>query len=513
MRPTPRRTTVALAATAAVAALALAGCGSSASGGSAAGTSGGAKDTLTLAFETDPYGWDPSNQPGYQNWAAEAVWDQLVQCGAQGQLTPGAADTWKITNKNTTFEAHLRTGMKFSNGTPVDSAEVAASFEYVQTHGGSQADYKGMKITTPDAQDITLAWPTPQQVMNSKVCNPRIAPAAWLKAGKFDTPVGSGPYVLDAASTTTGSVYTFTKNKSYWNAKNYPYQELVVKVFSSDTAAVNALRTGQVDAGLISQPDVSSVTASPSMKVISFRGETTRLLLTDHQGKIIPALGNLKVRQAMNMVFDQQAMAKNLYDGNAVPTAQVFRKGSAAYIGNLTNPYPYNVDKAKQLMAEAGYANGFTLKLPTIAGQNFETLMPYITQQLALINIKVTQVPLSGANAITDLLSGKYPVVLWQLGNLGLSTLQIYIEDTPAGWWDLEHQPDQYVDSRWTQLGTADPAASQKLQQQINRYIVDQAWFVPMVYMGTEFAYNADKVSIPTESDQEALTPKLRDFK
>ena len=88
MRPTPRRTTVALAATAAVAALALAGCGSSASGGSAAGTSGGAKDTLTLAFETDPYGWDPSNQPGYQNWAAEAVWDQLVQCGAQGQLPP-----------------------------------------------------------------------------------------------------------------------------------------------------------------------------------------------------------------------------------------------------------------------------------------------------------------------------------------------------------------------------------------------------------------------------------------
>ena len=213
------------------------------------------------------------------------------------------------------------------------------------------------------------------------------------------------------------------------------------------------------------------------------------------------------------MVFDKEAMAKNLYQGNAEPTAQVFRKGSPAYIEGLQDPYPFDVEKAKQLMSEAGYADGFTLELPTIAGQNFETLMPYVTQQLALINIKVKQVPLSGANAIGDLLSGKYPVVLWELGNLGNSAQQIYIESTPAGWWNLEHQPDEYVDTRWTQMATADEATSKTLQQEINQYQVDQAWFAPMVYTGTNFAYKADKVAIPTDSDQEALTPRLRDFK
>jgi peptide/nickel transport system substrate-binding protein len=138
--------------------------------------------------------------------------------------------------------------------------------------------------------------------------------------------------------------------------------------------------------------------------------------------------------------------------------------------------------------------------------------MPYVTEQLAKINIKVEQVPLSGANAITNLLSGKYPVVLWQLGNLGNSALQIYVESTPEGYWDLSHQPDAYVDSRWDQIALADPAESKKLQQEINQYQVDQAWFAPMVYNGTNFAYKPDKVAIPTESDQEALTPKLRDF-
>jgi len=249
------------------------------------------------------------------------------------------------------------------------------------------------------------------------------------------------------------------------------------------------------------------------MEIKKFQGQTTRLLLTDHLGKVVEPIGDVKVRQAINMVFDKEAMAKNLYQGEAEPTAQVFRKGSDAYIEGLQDPYPYDVEKAKALMAEAGYADGFDLELPTIAGQNFETLMPYVTQQLAQINIRVKQVPLSGANAIGDVLSGKYPVVLWQLGNLGNSALQIYIESTPDGWWNLEHQPDEYVDSRWEQMATADEATSKTLQQEINKYIVDQAWFAPMVYTGSNFAFKADRVSIPTESDQEALTPKLRDFK
>ena len=83
------------------------------------------------------------------------------------------------------------------------------------------------------------------------------------------------------------------------------------------------------------------------------------------------------------MVFDKAAMAKSLYQGNAEPTAQVFRKGTDAYIDGLQDPYPFDVEKAKSLMAEAGYADGFTLELPTMEGQNHETLMPYVTQQLA----------------------------------------------------------------------------------------------------------------------------------
>jgi peptide/nickel transport system substrate-binding protein len=317
--------------------------------------------------------------------------------------------------------------------------------------------------------------------------------------------------VLDEAGTTTGSVYSFTKNKDHWNAAHYPYKKLVIKVLKDPAAATAALKTNQVDAGLVTQNDMATVKAG-GKDILSFQGQTTRLLLTDRLGKKIKPIGDLKVRQAINMVFDKEAMAKNLYQGQAEPTPQVFRKGTDAYIDGMQDPYPFNVDKAKQLMTEAGYPDGFELELPTMEGQNFETLMPYVKQQLAQLNIKVKQVPLSGANAISDLLSGKFPVVLWQLGNLGLSAQQIYIEMTPDGWWNLLHQPDEYVDSRWAKIATATPEESAKLQKEINQYVVDQAWFAPMVFMGTNFAYDKSKVSIPTQSDLEALTPKLRDF-
>ncbi|MEV4264020.1 ABC transporter substrate-binding protein [Kribbella sp. NPDC049584] len=510
-----RRIHLGFAVPVAVLALVAAGCTSETSAGSSAATSsGGEKAQLTVAQTVDFYGWDPSNQPGYQGWAAEAVWDQLCKTDANGKAVPDIADKFEITNGNKTFKAHLREGQKFSDGTPVDSAAVKASFEFVEKNGGATNDYKGITIDTPDPNSVSITWPDPQgPVMDNKACNPKIVPAAVLAAKKFDQPVGSGPYVLDAAASTTGSVYTFTKNENHWNAKNYPYKKLVIKVITSDTAAVSALKTGQIDAVLVQQASLNEVQAS-GQKVIKFQGQTTRLLLTDHLGKVLKPIGNLKVRQAINMVFDKAAMAKSLYQGNAEPTPQVFRKGTDAYIKDMPDPYPYDVEKAKSLMAEAGYASGFTLELPTMTGQNFETLMPYVSQQLAKINIKVKQVPLTGANAIADLLSGKYPVVLWQLGNLGNSALQIYIESTPKGWWDLEHQPDATVDGLWSKITTAtDPAESAKLQQQINQYQVDQAWFAPMVYNGTNFAYNASKVAIPTESDQEALVPKLRDFR
>ncbi|MEU7828778.1 MULTISPECIES: ABC transporter substrate-binding protein [unclassified Nonomuraea] len=505
----------ALIASASALAVLLAGCtGQSATGTGPAGggTTKTAKDTLTLGMSADIQGWDPSNQPGYQGWAGEAVWDTLVKCDAFGKPEADIADKWSISEDNKSFTAHIREGMKFSDGTPVDSAAVEATYKYISTHGGAQADYEGIKFDTPDPQNITITWPEPQPLIVTRICNPKVTTKAILDSGKVnDTPVGSGPYVLDTAGTTRGSVYAFTKNDQHWNAANYPYKKLVIKVIESETATVSALKTKQIDGALITPQSYNEITAS-GLKVQTMQGQTTRLLLTDHLGKKIPALGDVRVRRAINMVFDREAMVKNLYQGHGKPSYQIFRPGSDAYIEGLQDPYPFDVAKAKALMAEAGYEKGFALELPTMAGQNHEKLMPYVTQQLAQLNITVKQVPLSGANAIGDLLSGTYPVVLWQLGNFGQSLQDIDIVVRSSGYWNLMHQPDATVDKHWKQIVTGDEAQKKAAQQEINRYIIDQAWFAPMVNPDGFYAHSPD-VTVDKVSDVEALTPKLRDFK
>jgi ABC-type transport system substrate-binding protein len=325
-------------------------------------------------------------------------------------------------------------------------------------------------------------------------------------------PVGSGPYTLDTSATTRGSVYTFTKNPKYWDAKTFPYQKLVLKVLSSDTAAINALKTGQIDGSLITTTTLNQAKSASNLGLLTLKApNTTRLLITDHQGKKLKALGNLKVRQAMNMVFDRDAMAKNLYQGNAVPAYQIFRPGSTAYIEGLKDPYPFNVAKAKQLMADAGYADGFTLPMPNLPGQgNIATLLPYVKQQLALINIKVKDVTVSGPNMFSELLGGKYPVPLWQLGNYGESLQDISDYILPEGIWNVSHEKDPKIDALWAKVVANDGAA--QAEKDINQYVIDQAWFVPMVYPDNFYAHSK-RVSVPASTDFSGLQPMLWDFK
>ncbi|MCZ0997505.1 ABC transporter substrate-binding protein [Streptomyces mirabilis] len=509
MRRITRPAFTAVTLTTALAAMAaLSGCTDASS---TSGNAGG-KDTLTLGMTQDIQGWDPTSQPSYQGWGATAVYESLFRCDALGKPQPAAAKSWTFKSGNMGVTVHLRSGMKFSDGTPVNAAAVKTMIEYAAKTGGSASRFAGWTVATPDDLTADITTPSPNPVLTARLCEARLASPKYIAAGKTNkAPVGSGPYTLDTKATTSGSVYTFVKNDKYWDTKSFPYKKLVLKVMTNETASINALKTGQIDGSLITQATYSQAKSS-GLKIQTQNSQVTRLLLTDHLGKKIPALGNVDVRRAMNMVFDKDAIAKNLYRGLATTTPQIFRPGSAAYIDGLKDPYPYDVKKAKALMAKAGYADGFSIEIPYMQGQNMDAVMPVIKQQLGLLNIKVKQVTLSGPTAIEELLSGKYPMPMWQLGNYGDSRLDIGDYILPDGNWNVLHQTDPTVAKLWKKILTDDTAQSAKDQQAINRYIIDQAWFVPLASPGMFYAYNP-KLKVQQSTDSNALHPLLWDFK
>ncbi|WP_456285343.1 ABC transporter substrate-binding protein [Microbacterium sp. JZ70] len=503
MQRTRSRTAVAAGAIAA-SVLALAACAPG-----SPQTSTGEKDTLVLGMTADIPGLSPLIQPSYQGWFADAVWDSLLVCDETGTASPQLAEEWEYNADQSAATITLREGVTFSDGSALDAEDVVATLAEV---ADVNARFAGVSVDVADPHHLTITFPQPIPTLDILMCEVAVASADQIEAGTLDSEVvGSGPYIYDASASTQGSTYTLTKNPDYWDPDTYPYENLVIKVFTDSTAGVNALKTGQID-GILGDASTVDEAKSSGMEAVTLRGVTTRLLLTDHNGEKIEALGDVRVRQAMNMVFDREAIAEDLYRGYADPAYQIFREGSDAYLEDLTeDPYPYDVEAAKALMEEAGYGDGFTLKIPFMEGQNHDLLFPYVTEQLALLNITVEQVNLTGPDAISELLSGEYPVPLWQLGNFGESLQDIKDYILVDGIWNVSHQPDATIDALWQQILTGSDDEKVAAQQEINQYVIDQAWFVPMAYPDG-FYLHSPEISIPTMSDFSALHPLLRDF-
>jgi len=493
-----KRVLVALASTA-VAAMALSGCA-----GSGGGESDG--DTLVLGSTADITGWSPADQPSYQSWPIEAVYDTLVRCQPGGDLAPGIAESWEISEDRRSFTANLRGGVELSDGTPLDAEAVEASFAYLAEINTDR--YAGITFDAPDPQTITITWPDAQPLMNLRVCLPYLSGAEYIEAGDFSAPLGSGPYTLDSGDSTTGSVYAFTKNAEYWDADSFPYENVEVRVLTDETAALNALKTGQIDGTIISAGSYDEAERA-DLDIISDSAGMTMLHLTDRLGEKIPALGNVDVRRAMNMVLDKQSIVNDLYRGHATPISQPFLEGSAAYIDGL-DPYPFDIEAAQQLMRDAGFEDGFTFTVPVMEGQAWTVMLPYVKQQLALLNITVEEETLSGPDAITNLLSGDYPVPLWNVGGLNA------VEDTTVhvlstGFWNVSHQPNETIDALWQKVVVGDEEQQADALQEINQYVVDQAWFVPILTPENFYAHG-DRVTINQSSDPFRIHPRLRDF-
>jgi len=284
---TTRRLLAPLAATA-VAALALAGCSGGGTPG-AGGAGGGDHDKLVLGMTADlSAGWDTANQPAYQSWGIQAVYETLAFCLPGGEIKPQAADKITVSDDRRSFTAHLREGDTFSDGTPVDAAAVRASYEDLMKTASDR--FGSITFESPDPQTITVAWPDPQPLINLRICQPNLAGVKFFTSSdRKTTPIGSGPYTYDASASTVGSVYELKKRKGYWNAAAYPFAKIELRVLADETASINALKTGQID---------GMVTASEVGYTLEEKG----------QAKILLELGDYAPKFITHVVFARRAL-------------------------------------------------------------------------------------------------------------------------------------------------------------------------------------------------------------
>ncbi|MGA6222064.1 ABC transporter substrate-binding protein [Streptomyces umbrinus] len=506
---TPRPRSRALAAAVAVAALlATAACDDQSAGASSATGA-----TLSLAILGTPNSFDPTQlAEGQQAYVWGSLYDTLLIVDNQGHLRPGAAESWKYSDEARTLTLKLRKGMTFSTGSRVDSAAVKATLDRIRTTPGpNQVGLSAVaSVETPDAGTVVLKLAHPDGALLSQLAEAAgvIGDPKTLTAKRTAlNPVTSGPYTLDKGATVNGSVYVLQRRDDYWDKKAYPFRTVKIRVISDRTAAVNALKSGEINAGSVEAAQVGTLkSAGFDVRHVAATA-TGDLVLADRAGEVLKPLADVRVRRAINMAFDREKIVKQILQGSGKPTEQVFNPKGQGYDAALDQTYSYDPAAAKKLLAEAGYPGGFSVTMPSLVfTKPFE---PTITQSLADVGIKVKWQTVPPQQNVSALSSKKYPI-FFILDGLNADPAQTQLNFAPSGARNVFGSADPQLTKLMDRADSeTDTAKAADIYQQINSFVVQNAWNAPVFYVGT---YWVTKKGITYLGDGSSVFSTIRQF-
>jgi peptide/nickel transport system substrate-binding protein len=495
-----------IAGTAAAAALGivLTGC---AGGGSAGGSGGGANGTgtLTLGALVPP---DTEAAAGAQ-WAnqspyVQAVYDSLLHETPDAKVVPWLATSWSYNADKTVLTMKLRTGVTFTDGTPFNASAAAQNIlrfrDGTSANKSELANVADAKAVDPSTLQITLKQPDPALLVYlAQNAGAQESPKAFNAPDVKTKPVGSGPYILSTGQTVIGSTYVYTKNPNYWNKSIQHYDKLVINVYQNTSTEVNAIKGGQVNGVNMIDNSANDTVKASGYTLYPHELDWTGLMLMDRTGKMNKALGNVDVRRAINYAINRAAMLKAVDANNGTVTGQIFPTTSPAYDKALDDAYPYDPAKAKQLLAQAGYPNGFTMTLPEI-NISGTTVYDLVKQYLGAVGITVSYQQVALNDAIAAILAPKYAAswfrlqedpTAWQIANFSIDKNAVF---------NPFHADDPKVDTLVSTIQKGSDAQATAAAQQLDKYAVDQAYFDPWYRVASTFAAD-ENTTVVQQSD------------
>ncbi|WP_210480135.1 ABC transporter substrate-binding protein [Naasia sp. SYSU D00948] len=474
------------AAAAAVAAvIALSGCSGGGGGSAGEGTGSGQERGGTLnwgvpvpvtTFAAADAQW--ARQSPY----LQAVYDTILKAAPDGSIEPNLATEWEYNDDNTVLTLTLRDDVVFTDGEKLTADAAAKSLLAFKSGTSPNArnlalvqDVRAVDETT---LEIVLSAPDPALLVYLTQNAGLVASPAADPASLASVPVGSGPYVFNEAETVVGNSYVFDRNEDYWNPDIQYYDELILRVYPDPSALASAVQGGQVNVA-----DVLDPTTVAQMEAAGFTANKREpgwagLLIGDREGKLVPALGDVRVRQAINFALDREALAATIAAGYATPTTQIFPTYSPSFDEELDSYYEYDLDKAKELMEEAGYADGFEMTMPrssTTAAANFVL----IADQLAQIGITVNYEDVQVSSLISDILSAKYPAAFFQLQQDPTDWQLVNFQVAAASPWNFFHVQDPTVEGLISTIQTGGEDEAAEAGAELNQYLVENAWNAP----------------------------------
>ncbi|MET8979471.1 ABC transporter substrate-binding protein [Streptomyces sp. NPDC004539] len=481
---------------------------------SAAGPAASKDHELVLAINAAPPTFDPS---ALDEGASQNVWsglyDTLLTVDENGALAPNAASAFTYSEDKRTLTLTIQSGMTFSNGDAVDAEAVAATLNRTKrTPGPNQgklSSVTSIEATGKDTVVLRLSEPDATLLPDFTLALGVIGDPKTFKSKDIAlTPVGSGPYTLDTTETVTGSTYVLNRRDDYWNPKAFPFKKVRIRVMDDPTAIYSALRAGELNVGDIGVDQVDAVKAAGFRTTFNPLVAVGELLFLDRAGTVQPELRDVRVRRAINMAFDRQQYVTKLLKGTGEANDQIVGKGTPAYLDDLAGEYPYDPAAAKQLLAKAGYPDGFTVKMPsTVLSTAYE---PSITQSLADIGITVKWKTVPAQEIVSSLYTKQYPMAFWMLG-AGFVQRDLEGLFAPGGYMNVFNPSEPGLDALFKKAARASLKDTPAAYQDINRFLTENAYSAPIFSFGT-YKATKDGVKFTATGNRTTLLNSLRAY-
>jgi peptide/nickel transport system substrate-binding protein len=323
---------------------------------------------VTVGLQLEPPHLDPTSaaagaidQVLYSN-----VFEGLTRFSSDGSVVPGLAESWEISEDGKTYTFKLRRGVSFHDGTALDAGDVVFSLDRARAEDSTNAqkalfaNIETVSAVDDSAVTVTLAKPQGNFLFNMAWGDAVIVAPESIEGIKSN-PVGTGAFTF--TDWKQGDSITLTRNEGYWG-EAAKLDGATFKFISDPTAAFAAMMAEDIDAfyGYPAPENLAQFEANPRFTVLAGNTEGETILAINNK---LPPFDNKLVRQAVAHAIDRSAIIDGAMFGYGTPIGSHFAPHHPAYV-DLTGNSLYDPEKAKALLAEAGFEDGFstTLKLP-----------------------------------------------------------------------------------------------------------------------------------------------------
>ena len=441
--------------------------------------------TLRVAWEQDVTGFDPHWTPGLQvQYISGNLFNSLITIDEQLNYVPELAESWEAQDNGKVYVFRLRQGVKFHDGSDFDAAAVAWNFERImdpEEKAFPRPFFQIIEAVEPlDAHTVkfTLKYPTQTFIPTLAVYRTGFlikSPTSYKTWGRNDAamnPAGTGPFKF--AKWEPNQIIVLEKNPDYYK-KGLPYLDRIeLKIMKEGVTRTAALRAGEVDfVNYVPKEMVERLSRDPKIQVL--RGPDTQSVNISFNNSKKP-FDDVRVRQALGGYgIDRQAIAKTAMLGIGQALWSFVAPGGKDHI-DFDEQFPYNPEKAKALLKEAGFDDKNPLKYTIMthaAEPSLPTVATIIKTQLAKIGVDVTVEVIDRPVFLRRLTTDRD----WdQFINFTLSSLDAYTRSyllhSKVGTNQVNHK-DTQIDALWDQLQQATtPEEFSRLSHEVQRYIV-----------------------------------------